>query len=56
MMWNYRGYGYSEGSPTTGLIEKDAQCLVDYMKDEMKITNIGVHGQSLGGMIAVHIS
>ncbi len=19
MMWNYRGYGYSEGSPTTGV-------------------------------------
>jgi hypothetical protein len=26
------------------------------MKEEMKITSIGVHGESLGGMIAVHIS
>lgn len=56
MMWNYRGYGDSEGYPSTAKLQKDAEFLVDFMRDQLKVKLLGVHGESLGGMIAVHVA
>lgn len=55
-MWNYRGYGESEGYPSTNKLQRDAEFLVDFMRDQLKVKVLGVHGESLGGMIAVHVA
>ncbi|KRX04633.1 hypothetical protein PPERSA_04448 [Pseudocohnilembus persalinus] len=55
VLWNYRGYGRSEGNPTPQRIQKDSEQLVDYVRNEFQVKNIAVHGQSLGGMFATNI-
>jgi hypothetical protein len=34
-MWNYRGYGESEGFPNTKKIFKDGEKLVDYLRNDL---------------------
>lgn len=55
-MWNYRGYAFSDGNPTPHNICKDGEFIYDYLKNVLKYEKIGVHGESLGGMVAVHIA
>ena len=35
---------------------KDGEVILDYMKNIMNIKKIGVHGESIGGLIANHIA
>lgn len=52
ILWNYRGYGQSTGSPTISLSQSDALSVYkEYRKKgyEIKI----VHGYSIGGAAAV---
>lgn len=44
VVWNYRGYGRSEGHPSPKKIIKDSEILVDYLKDKYNVKNLGVHG------------
>ena len=37
-------------------MKRDGEILVDYMRDIMNIKKIGVHGASIGGMVANHIA
>ena len=55
-MWNYRGYGRSKGCPKPQLIQEDAEVIIDFLRKELKIQKIGVHGQSLGGVLACHLA
>ena len=56
LLWNYRSYGESSGDISYDNIRKDADLVLDYLKDEMKISNVGVHGISLGGIAACHLA
>ena len=56
MYYNYRGYGRSEGTSTPYIIKRDGISIVNYMRKRMKLKQIGVHGQSLGGMVASHLA
>jgi hypothetical protein len=44
ILWNYRGYGRSTGSPSPMKLIKDGEILINYMKEKYKLTKIGVHG------------
>ena len=56
-MWNYRGYGESKGWPSIARLKKDGENIVNYIRTEMlQINVLGVHGESLGGCIAIHLA
>lgn len=55
-MWNYRGYGRSQGYPNPSILKKDAEVIVEYLKKSKKVRILGVHGESLGGSIAAHLA
>jgi len=62
VLWNYRGYGMSTGTPTPAAIRKDVELVFKYAK-EMTVqavrgqrpVKIGVHGISMGGLAATHL-
>eukprot|EP00347_Sterkiella_histriomuscorum_P010954 403374299 len=57
MIWNYRGYGLSLGTPDPYIIRQDAEVLLAYMKTKMNLTGkIGVYGRSLGGVVTTHLA
>ena len=56
-IWNYRGYGRSQGSPSPKLIRKDGEYVLKHFVDHFGLSNlIGVHGESLGGSVAWYIA
>ena len=56
-IWNYRGYGRSEGSPNPKCIRKDGEYVFRHFKDHFGLSSlIGVHGESLGGSVACYIA
>ena len=56
LLWNYRGYGRSTGCPKPHLLQEDAELIIDFLRKELKPQRIGVHGQSLGGVLASHLA
>ncbi len=59
VIWNYRGYGRSQGgsgiSPTA--IMKDGEKVYQYVKSNLVDGGkIGIHGESLGGCVASHVA
>jgi alpha/beta superfamily hydrolase len=56
VLWNYRGYGRSTGSPDLQKMKKDAEKVANFIKTKKKFRNIGIHGESLGGCIASHLA
>lgn len=55
-LWNYRGYGCSEGKPTPYNIAKDGVTVVNYVRNIKGAAKIGVHGESIGGLPACHMA
>jgi len=55
-IWNYRGYGRSEGYPSPVLLKQDAESIVEYLKTTRQLEKIGAHGESMGGAVATHIA
>ncbi|OMJ78947.1 hypothetical protein SteCoe_21119 [Stentor coeruleus] len=55
-LWNYRGYGRSTGSPDPESMKKDAESIVEFLRDTKKVKLLGIHGESLGGIVATHIA
>jgi hypothetical protein len=55
-LWNYRGYGRSGGSPSPENLKQDGQAVVEYLRNTKNARILGVHGESLGGIIAVHLA
>ena len=54
--WNYRGYGFSTGKPSYNNIRTDVIELYEEIKKLDKYKKIGVHGISIGGIPACHLS
>lgn len=55
-IWNYRGYGRSRGLPSPDALRRDGCAMIDYLRDELGIQKIGVHGTSMGGMVACYLA
>mmetsp|Transcript_30098 Transcript_30098/g.29351 ORF Transcript_30098/g.29351 Transcript_30098/m.29351 type:complete len:111 (-) Transcript_30098:819-1151(-) len=57
-VWNYRGYGLSKGTPSPQKIKEDSEFVASFVR--MKLCSpgvkLGVHGQSMGGMVAAHLA
>lgn len=56
LLWNYRGYGRSKGSPSPSALKSDGKCIVDYLRSIKKVGILGIHGESLGGIIACDLA
>ena len=57
LMLEYRGYGYSTGTPDEAGLKIDAQTGLDYIRERIETsdTKIVVYGQSLGGAVAINL-
>jgi pimeloyl-ACP methyl ester carboxylesterase len=52
-LWNYRGYGRSEGTPSPASFDTDIKTILNFLRNEIKVTGkIGVYGRSMGGVAA----
>ena len=58
MIVDHRGYGRSEGTPTSGNFENDGLAAFDHLAGALGVapSRIVVHGQSLGSFIAGHVA
>jgi fermentation-respiration switch protein FrsA (DUF1100 family) len=58
LMFDYRGYGKSEGSPNEKGTYRDAQAAWEYLTGERRIAadRVIVLGRSLGGAVASHLA
>jgi hypothetical protein len=58
LVFDYRGYGRSEGVPTMEGIVRDARAARDYlaMREEVSPAKIVLMGRSLGGAVAVQLA
>ena len=54
-LWNYRGYGESNGFCNIENIQSDSEEIVKYLKNELNFKNIGVHGIGFGGICAGYL-
>lgn len=55
-MWDYRGFGKSEGKPSEDNIFSDAEFLYDKMSEKYPENKIIVYGRSLGTGVATKLS
>jgi len=57
VMLSYRGYGFSEGSPSEKGLKIDAQTALNYIKghEVFQHTKVVVYGQSLGGAVSIDL-
>ena len=56
LFWNYRGYGFSEGSADFNNVQEDILCVYDYITSKYQYNKIAVHGLSIGGVPACYLS
>eukprot|EP00929_Paragymnodinium_shiwhaense_P085843 TRINITY_DN46298_c0_g1_i2.p1 TRINITY_DN46298_c0_g1~~TRINITY_DN46298_c0_g1_i2.p1 ORF type:complete len:896 (+),score=215.13 TRINITY_DN46298_c0_g1_i2:114-2801(+) len=55
LLFNYSGFGRSQGSPTPKSLASDGSSVIEFLK-RRGYTNIGVHGRSIGGIVACHVA
>jgi alpha/beta hydrolase fold len=54
--FNYRGYGNSKNSHiSVPAIAKDSEVIYRFLRDTLGLSNIGIHGVSMGGYPAVYV-
>ena len=53
-LFDYRGYGQSEGEPDLDLIIKDAELMIGHIVGLEDVDDVIVIGQSLGASISIH--
>jgi fermentation-respiration switch protein FrsA (DUF1100 family) len=58
LIFDYRGYGESEGSPSENGLYFDAEAVYQYLIKDRKVSpgTIIAYGESLGGAVAVHLA
>ena len=56
LFWNYRGYGFSEGSADFNNVCDDILDIYDYITSKYQYEKIVVHGLSIGGVPACHLA
>lgn len=54
--WNYRGYGWSKGSPDPYNIKRDGEAVIEFATKTLGLKGkIWIYGRSLGGIVAWHL-
>lgn len=58
MVYDYQGYGRSEGSPSLSGILEDGRAAYNYLVDNERLPGetIVLHGESLGSLVASHLA
>lgn len=56
VVWNYRGYGRSGGTPTPARLQADAAAIVRVLRERLGVRRIIAHGESIGGVTACHLA
>lgn len=58
LVYDYRGYGTSDGEPSEQKAYEDAEIAYNYLTDELKTApeKIIIHGRSLGGAVAIDLA
>lgn len=54
-VWNYRGFGESEGFPTPRKLREDSEIVAAYVR-QRTLSKVGAHGLSMGGLVAAHLA
>lgn len=55
-IWNFRGYGRSQGDPSLAALRTDSEALVLHLIQNYNIKHVAVHGESIGGVAACHVA
>ena len=55
VIWNYRGYGRSTGWPTPASSSRDGEAVLRHFREKYAPAKIGMHGESIGGIVATHV-
>lgn len=56
VVWNYRGYGCSKGTPDPYNIKRDGESVLEFCVKTLQLKGkIGIYGRSLGGIVACHL-
>ena len=56
LCWNYRGYGFSKGTPSYSRLRSDVLELFDEVKKNNNYEKYAVHGISIGGIPCCHLA
>ena len=56
LCWNYRGYGFSKGTPNFNNLRSDILEIFDEVKKMGKYEHFAVHGISIGGVPSCHLA
>jgi Serine aminopeptidase, S33 len=56
VVWNYRGFGRSKGSPTMENMISDCKALINFLKKKFQVRRFVIYGRSIGGHIAKILS
>ncbi|CAK84443.1 unnamed protein product (macronuclear) [Paramecium tetraurelia] len=56
ILWNYSEYGSSTGTVSPTKLIESGMFIAEYFQKKFNITTLGVHGQSMGGMVASEIA
>ena len=56
LFWNYRGYGFSEGSADFTNSCEDILTIYDHVMEHFHYNKIAVHGLSIGGLPASYLA
>lgn len=54
-LFNYSGFGRSTGHPSPTALASDGDAVIEFLK-RRGVTQIGVHGRSIGGICACHLA
>jgi surfactin synthase thioesterase subunit len=55
-LWNYPGYGKSNGSAHIKKFIDEGISVMEYVKSTYSYNKLGLHGESLGACVAIHIA
>lgn len=56
LLFNYRGYGRSGGSPSPAKLRTDAAAIVRFARRECGAALVAVHSESIGGLASTHLA
>ena len=56
LCWNYRGYGFSKGTPNFNNLRSDILEIFDEVKSTGRYEHFAVHGISIGGVPCCHLA
>ena len=57
-IFDYRGYGKSQGAPSESGLYEDAKAAYDYLTGERRVSKDGIilYGESIGGIVAIDLA